>query len=70
MNPMEAGQRKDQFESKSLGELKQIVKRDYGMVLSDTEAGQFGLSLLKITRLALNVFNRADDTQQLINYSQ
>lgn len=67
---MEAGQRKDQFESKSLGELKQIVKRDYGMVLSDTEAGQFGLSLLKITRLALNVFNRADDTQQLINYSQ
>lgn len=48
------------LKEKSLEELKHIVQEDYGVSLSDTEVEQFGYSLLKVTRLAIGAFNRAE----------
>ena len=50
-----------QLKEKNLRELTQIINRDYGVFLNDEEAQRFGLSLLKITRIAMNVFNREED---------
>jgi hypothetical protein len=53
------------FQPKNLETLKQIVRRDYGFALSDDEAESFGLSLLRITRLAKGAFNRVEDNRSL-----
>ncbi len=49
------------LKAKSIEDLQQIIQRDYGVVLNDEEAEKFGLSLLKITRLAMTAFNRTED---------
>ena len=54
---------KGHFKPKNLEELKQIVQRDYGLDLSDDEAEGFGLSLLRVTRLAMGTFNRAEENR-------
>jgi hypothetical protein len=51
----------ENLKPKSLQELQRIIKQDYDVVLNDEEAEKFGLSLLKITRLAMTAFNRAED---------
>jgi len=48
------------LKTQSLKELQQIVLKDYGVDLTQEEADQFGFSLLKVTRIAVRVFNRAD----------
>ena len=47
--------------TRGLTELKEIILRDYQLDLNDEEAEKFGLSLLKITRLAITAFNRTED---------
>lgn len=32
------------------------MKKDYGVLLSDSEADEFGLSLLRLTRLAMTAY--------------
>jgi hypothetical protein len=49
------------FKAGSLAALRDIVRQDYRVDLSDEEVEQLGLSLLKITRLAMVAFNRAED---------
>ncbi len=45
----------------NLAELRKIILKDYHVNLSDEELESFGLSLLKITRLAMTAFNQAED---------
>lgn len=40
-------------------ELQRIIARDYGFTLSDEQAETLGLSLLRLTRLALRVRQKA-----------
>lgn len=47
---------------KSIKELRDIIKRDYGQSLSEEEANEIGISLLRLTRLALNHQLKADKT--------
>jgi len=58
-------QSNNQLKPQGLKKLKRIVEQDYGVVLSDTEAEQFGFSLLKITRLAMNAFNRGEENHSM-----
>ena len=51
---------------KALENLKQILRKDYGVILSDEEADQFGFSLLKITQHAMAVFNRNEENNLII----
>jgi len=53
--------------AKKLEELKHILKQDYKVVLSDEEAEAFGFSLLKITRLAIGAFNRAEEKRLMVS---
>jgi hypothetical protein len=48
--------------SRSIKELREIIKRDYGQTLSEEEANELGISLLCLTRLALNHQLKADKT--------
>jgi hypothetical protein len=36
------------------GELKKIVERDYGVLLTDEQVNEFGAILLRLTRLGLS----------------
>jgi flagellin-specific chaperone FliS len=45
---------------RSIKELQEIIKRDYGQTLSEEEANELGTSLLRLTRLALNHQLKAD----------
>ena len=53
------------LKEKSLEQLKQIINQDYGIILSNIEAGQCGSLLLKVTRLAIGAFNRAEGKRSL-----
>jgi hypothetical protein len=57
------------LKSKNLDRLKQILQRDYGVALTDEEAESFGISLLKITRLAVSAFNRAEESRSMAKIS-
>ena len=41
-----------------LKKLKTIIKHDYGVDLKNEELNRLGLSLLKLSRLAITVLNR------------
>lgn len=47
--------------SKSIRELKGILEKDYGQHLSDEDAQELGVSLLRISRVALGVLARKKD---------
>jgi hypothetical protein len=51
-----------QLKAKTIQDLKKIIKRDYGQILSEDEANELGTSLLRLTRLALNHQLKADKT--------
>jgi len=51
----------ERLKPESLQELQRIIQQEYGTVLNDEEAKKLGFSLLKITRLAMTAFNRAED---------
>ena len=52
-----------------LAELRKIILKDYHVTLNNEELESFGLSLLKITRLALTAFNRAEDKHAITTTS-
>ena len=52
-----------ELKSQTIKELKQIVEKDYGVLLSDEEAQEFGISILKLTRLGLTAIARADEAK-------
>ena len=52
-----------------LKKLKEIILRDYHVDLNDEEVNKFGISLLKITRLAITAFNRAEDKRAITTTS-
>ena len=62
---MKAEQKNNRIKPTSLEKLKQIVRQDYGVALSDEEAEGFGLSMLKVTRLAMGAFNRAEEKRSM-----
>ena len=62
---MKAEQKNNRIKPTSLEKLKHIVQQDYGVVLSDEEAEAFGFSLLKITRLAMVAFSRAEEKRSM-----
>lgn len=41
-----------ELSSKARKELQQVIQRDYGVRLTDVEANQLGVSLLRLTKLA------------------
>ena len=51
--------------TQKLEELKHVIQQDYGVILSDAEAEQFGLSLLRVTRLAMGAFNSAEEKRSM-----
>lgn len=50
-----------ELKTQTIKELKQIVEKDYGVLLSDDEAKELGISILKLTRLGLTALARADE---------
>jgi hypothetical protein len=46
---------------KALKTLKEIVLRDCGVLLADPQAQEFGMSLLKLTRISVATLARAED---------
>lgn len=53
------------LKTQTIKELKQIVEKDYGVLLSDDEAKKLGSSLLKLTRMSLAALARADEKNTL-----
>ena len=48
---------------KATQELKEIMLRDYGATLTDEEAQELGLSLLRVSKLASIALARADEKE-------
>ena len=49
--------------SKALHELKELIARDYGVLISDDQAQELGVSVLRLTRVALAVRARELDSR-------
>lgn len=47
------------LKKKTIEDFQKIIKRDYGQILNEEEANEFGTSLLRLTRLALTAQARA-----------
>ena len=50
-----------QLKAESIKVLKQIMKNDYGVDLSNEDINQLGTSLLRLSRLAALALNRAEE---------
>ena len=53
------------IDPRSIEELKTIVEKDYGVLLTDEEAGACGVSLLRLSRLGVTALARADEQRAL-----
>lgn len=53
------------FKPKNLETLKRVIQQDYGVTLGNDEANQLGFSMLKITRLAMGVFDRVEEKRSM-----
>jgi len=47
------------LKKRTIQDLQKIIKRDYGQSLSEEEANEFGISILRLTRLGLTAQARA-----------
>jgi hypothetical protein len=47
------------LKKRTIQDLQRIIKRDYGQSLSEEEVNEFGISILRLTRLALTAQARA-----------
>lgn len=47
------------LKKRTIQDIQRIIKRDYGQTLSEEEANEFGISLLRLTRLGLTAQARA-----------
>ncbi len=52
------------LKKQTIEELKGVVKKDYGVLLSDSEANEFGSSLLRLTRLTIEVSEKTKEIGQ------
>lgn len=50
-----------ELKSQTILELKAIVEKDYGVLLSDDEANQMANALLRLTRLSLATIARLEE---------
>lgn len=46
---------------KATEKLRQIMIHDYSVEISDDQAQEFGMSLLRLTRIAITAFARAEE---------
>ncbi|HUD02498.1 MAG TPA: hypothetical protein VMR46_00555 [Candidatus Paceibacterota bacterium] len=51
---------------KALHELKEIMARDYGVRISDDQAEELGVSLLRLTRIGLAALARASEQKTFV----
>ena len=49
------------MEGYKLEDLKQILNRDYSISISDDQVKELGVSLLRLTRIAVTALARADE---------
>ena len=54
----------------TIRELQDILKADYGVVLSHSDANEMGVSLLRITRVALSALDRAQKNNEVSSVPQ
>jgi len=52
------------LKDKTTKELQSIIKKDYGQKISKEQASELGISLLKLTRLALTALAREEDKKK------
>jgi hypothetical protein len=50
-----------QLKEKTIQEIKAIVMRDYGVALDDSQANEFAMCLLRLTRLSRAAFARTGE---------
>lgn len=50
---------------KALKELQQILEKDYGQKLSDKDANELGVSVLRLTRVGLAVLTRLNKKAEI-----
>ena len=55
-----------ELKTKSIKELQEIMQRDYNIALPESEAENFGVSLLRLSRLASVALARADEKDSSI----
>ena len=47
----------------TIGELKKIIEKDYGISIGDEQANELGVSILRLARLALIGLARAKEKE-------
>ncbi len=52
-----------ELKTRTIEELKNIVEKDYGVLLSDEDADTLGSAILRITRLAAAAIARASERE-------
>jgi len=52
-----------ELKARTLKEFKNIMEKDYGVLLSDENADEFGSSLLRLTKLALEATAKAEENK-------
>jgi len=52
------------LKDKTTKELQDIIRKDYGQKISKEQASELGISLLKLTRLALTALARKDKKEK------
>lgn len=52
------------LDKKAKDELKQIIKTDYGRDITDEQAEELGISLLRLTRVGLAALARSYDEKE------
>ena len=50
-----------ELKTQTIEELKKIIEKDYGILLSNNELNELGSSLLHLTKLSLVALARADE---------
>lgn len=51
------------LKTQTIKDFKNIMERDYGILLSDSKAEEFGSSLLRLTRLAITAIAKAEENK-------
>ena len=52
------------LKDKTIKELQDIIRKNYGKKISKEQASEFGVSLLKLTRLALGALARKKNKEK------
>ena len=52
------------LKDKTIKELQDIIRKNYGKKISKEQASEFGISLLKLTRLALGALARKKNKEK------